>query len=64
MSPLSADRPRPARLTRQEILSAATQLLAPMGLDAVEAGTDTTTRAVKVAIRIADEVDKQLHARK
>jgi hypothetical protein len=39
-------------------------LLAPIGLDAVEAGTDTTTRAVKVAIGIADEVDKQLRARK
>jgi len=63
MDPLSAERPRPARLTRQEILSAAAMLLAPMGLDAAEDGTQHRERAVKVAIWLADEVDKQLRAR-
>ena len=65
MSSLAASEgPSPERLTRQEILSAAALLLTPLGLAVAEGGAQHRQRAVRVAISLADEVDKQLRARK
>jgi hypothetical protein len=60
---LTADAHPPKILTRAEIPSIAATLLPPLGLDAAEDGTHCE-RAVRLAISLAYEVEKQLRARR